>query len=161
MQELSTTHLTAWRGFITAHARLIERIDQELLTAGCISLQWYDVLVELVEAPGRRLRMSDLAAQVVLSRSTLTRLVDRLEAEGLLTRERSKTDRRGAYAVLTEQGLAAMHQAWPVYARCIGTYFAHHLSVAEAQALAAAFERVLHALPSLSSKAGDQSGPVE
>lgn len=143
---LDAEHLTAWRMFITAHARLIETIDQELAAAGCISLAWYDVLVELVEAPGHRLRMSEVAERVVLSRSTLTRLVDRLEAEGLLQRERSTTDRRGAYAVLTEPGRAALRKAWPIYAQGISTHFAQHLSADEAKLLSGSMARVLDAL---------------
>src|SRR5262245_19747221 len=138
--------LAAWRHFITAHATLIEIIDRDLAATGCIPLQWYDVLVELVEAPDRRLRMHELANRVVLSRSTLTRLVDRLEAEGLLARERSETDRRGANAVLTEKGLEALRQAWPVYARAIAHHFARHLSTDEAQTLAVVFRRMLEAI---------------
>jgi DNA-binding MarR family transcriptional regulator len=141
-----SAHLTAWRLFITAHARLIEQIDGELAAAGCIHLQWYDVLIELVEAPERRLRMSDLAARVVLSRSTVTRLADRLEAEGLLERQRSSTDRRGAYAVLTERGMAAVRSAWPVYARGIARHFARHLSEDEARAMTDALTRVINGL---------------
>jgi DNA-binding MarR family transcriptional regulator len=144
--SLDDEHLTAWRLFITAHARLIERIDRELAAAGCIPLAWYDVLVELVEAPEHRLRMSELAARVVLSRSTLTRLVDRLEAEGLLMRQRSTSDRRGAYAVLTDAGRAAMRTAWPIYARGIATYFAPHLSSGDAHTLTQSLTRVLNAL---------------
>jgi len=139
-------HLTAWRLFITAQARLLERIDHELAAAGCISLAWYDVLIELVEAPDHRLRMSDLAARVVLSRSTLTRLVDRLEAEGLLLRQRSTSDRRGAYAVLNEAGMAAIRTAWPIYAHGIATHFASHLSGDEARALTQSMTRLLDAL---------------
>ena len=116
-KRLSEQHLTAWRAFLKAHATVIDRIDHDLLAARRLPLSSYDVLIELYEAPGRRLRMYELAERVVLSRSGLTRLVDRLEAEGLLTRDRSGTDRRGAYAVITEQGIAAMRQAWPVYAR--------------------------------------------
>jgi len=144
-EELDETRLAAWRSFITAHAVLIDMIDRELVAAGCVPLQWYDVLVELVEAPDHRLRMHQLAAQVVLSRSGLTRLVDRLEAEGLLTRERSGQDRRGAYAVLTEKGRAALRQAWPIYARGIANHFARHLSGAEARTLTEAFEGILAA----------------
>jgi DNA-binding MarR family transcriptional regulator len=144
--KLDSEHLTAWRMFITAHARIIDAIDRELAAAGCISLAWYDVLVELLEAPEHRLRMSELARRVVLTRSTLTRLVDRIEAEGLLTRQRSATDRRGAYAVITEKGIAAMRAAWPVYARGIATYFASQLSTGEAQTIAAGLTRMLDAL---------------
>lgn len=141
--ELDPTHLTAWRSFITAHAQLIAQIDRDLVAASCIPLLWYDVLVELVEAPEQRLRMSELAEKVVLSRSTVTRLVDRLEAEGLLQRQRSSTDRRGAYAVLTEQGRAALRRAWPIYAHSIAHTFARHLSTAEAVLLTTLMERTL------------------
>jgi DNA-binding MarR family transcriptional regulator len=144
-EELDETRLGAWRSFITAHAVLIDIIDRELVAAGCVPLQWYDVLVELVEAPDHRLRMHQLAAQVVLSRSGLTRLVDRLEAEGLLMRERSGQDRRGAYAVLTEKGRAALRQAWPLYARGIANHFARHLGTTEARTFIEAFQRVLDA----------------
>jgi DNA-binding MarR family transcriptional regulator len=108
-------------------------------------LSSYDVLIELYEAPEHRLRMHELAERVVLSRSGLTRLVDRLEAEGLLTRERSGTDRRGAYAVITEQGIAALRRTWPIYARGIAEYFAQWLTLEEAQILESAFGRILQA----------------
>lgn len=145
-QRLDSEHLTAWRLFITAHARLIEVIDRELAAAGCISLAWYDVLVELLEAPEHRLRMSELATRVVLSRSTVTRLVDRLEHEGLLTRQRSASDRRGAYAVLTEVGRDAMRKAWPVYAQGIATHFAHALSGSDVEVITQSMTRMLDAL---------------
>jgi len=96
----------------------------------------------LYEAPDRRLRMHELAQRVVLSRSGLTRFVDRLETEGYLTRERSGTDRRGAYAVITERGIAALRQAWPVYARGISQYFAQWLTAEEAEVLGSALERI-------------------
>jgi len=146
-EKLSAVHLAAWRHFITAHAQLIEQIDKELDAAGCVSLQWYDVLIELAEAPELRLRMSELAQKVVLSRSGLTRLVDRLEAEGLLRREACPTDRRGAFAVLTADGLAALRRAWPIYARGIAEHFARHLDDAEARTLTEALERVRAAAP--------------
>lgn len=135
-------HLRAWRGLITAHAELIEQIDQDLGAAGCVPLSWYDVLIELYEAPERRLRMSDLARRVVLSRSTLTHLAARLEGAGLLARERAPQDRRGAYAVLSAAGVEALRQAWPVYSRGIASYFARHLSEEEAGQLAAIFARI-------------------
>ena len=144
--HVDETTLAAWRALITAHASLIERIDRDLVAAKCVPLSWYDILIELVEAPERRLRMSDLASRVVLSRSTLTHLVERLEREGLVKRERSDQDRRGAYAVLTEQGYAALRQAWPIYARGIATYFARHVHPNEIQALTDALTRILAAL---------------
>ncbi len=144
-KRLSEQHLTAWRAFLKAHAIVIDRIDHDLLAARRLPLSSYDVLIELYEAPGRRLRMYELAERVVLSRSGLTRLVDRLEAEGFLTRDRSGTDRRGAYAVITEQGIAAMRQAWPVYARGIIKYFAQWLTPEETQLLGSALGRILQA----------------
>ena len=121
------------------------RIDHDLVAAERLPLSSYDVLIELYEAPERRLRMHELAERVVLSRSGLTRLVDRLEAEGLLTRGRCGTDRRGAYAVITEQGITALRRAWPIYASGIAQYFAQWLSPEEAEVLVSAFGRILQA----------------
>lgn len=134
--------LAAYRAFITAHAEVISRIERDMTAAEVIPLGWYDVLIELYEAPGRRLRMHELARAVVLSRSTLTRTVDRLEAAGLLRREPDPSDRRGAFAALSDAGLAAMRQAWPVYANGIVAYFARHISDDQARELTAIFERI-------------------
>src|SRR5688500_6686826 len=137
-QPLAEQRLGAWRTFITAHAAVIDAIERDLRAAGVISLTWYDVLIELAEAPDRRLRLSALARAVVLGRSGLTRLVDRIAAAGLLRRDACPEDRRGAYAVLTPEGWAALRAAWPVYSRGIVTHFARHLSDGEAQTLASA-----------------------
>ena len=146
--HITPSQLTAWRLFITTHTTLIEQIDRELSVAGCVPLQWYDVLVELQEAPDRRLRMAELARRVILSRSSLTHLADRLEREGLLSRERVETDRRGAYAVLTDQGYQALRAAWPIYARGIVQHFSRHLTEAELQTLSDVFQRLLTAVAS-------------
>ena len=90
--------------------------------------------------------MHELAAAIVLSRSGLTRLVDRLERAGLLCRQPDPSDRRGAFAVLTDEGLAALRRTWPVYARGIAEHFARHLSDEEARTIAEALERVLAAV---------------
>ncbi len=145
IKELKEPELAAWRLFLTAHARLITRIDQELTEADCLPLHWYDVLVELALAPGRRLRMHELADSIVLSRSGLTRLVDRLEKEEFLCREPDPADRRGTFAVLTDEGRAALRRSWPVYAKGIQVHFAQHLSDAEISTLAGALTRVLEA----------------
>jgi DNA-binding MarR family transcriptional regulator len=146
-EHLSDQHLAAWRTILKAHATIINRIDHDLAAAKLPPLSTYDVLIELYEAPEHRLRMHELAERVVLSRSGLTRLVDRLEAEGLLMRDRSGTDRRGAYAVITEQGIAALRRMWPVYAGGIAKYFAQWLTVDEAQLLEEAMGRALQAAP--------------
>jgi DNA-binding MarR family transcriptional regulator len=141
--ELEQSRLMVWRSFLTAHAALISLIERELLEAGVVPLSWYDVLFALYDAPDQRLRMNELASAIVLSRSGLTRLVDRLEAEGLLIRERSASDRRGAFAVLTEKGLVAMRRAWPVYAKGIDEHFARFLSDDEVSMMSEVFQRVL------------------
>lgn len=144
-EPLSEIHLAAWRAFLKAHATVVDRIDHDLAAEQRLSLSSYDVLIELYEAPDRRLRMHELAQRIVLSRSGLTRLVDRLETEGLLIRDRCGTDRRGAYAVITEQGIAALRKAWPIYAQGISRYFAQWLTQEEAQIFVAALERLLRA----------------
>jgi DNA-binding MarR family transcriptional regulator len=144
-QPLSEQHLAAWRNFLKVHATVIDRIDHGLVAAERLPLSSYDVLIELYETSERRLRMHELAERVVLSRSGLTRLVDRLEAEGLLIRDRCGTDRRGAYAVITEQGIAALRRTWPIYAGGIAEYFAQWLTLEEAAVLEAAFGRILQA----------------
>jgi DNA-binding MarR family transcriptional regulator len=136
-------HLAAWRAFINAHAAVIDRIEGELTRNGQLPLTSYDVLVALAEAEDQRLRMNDLANKVVvLSRSGVTRLVDRLEREGLLRRERTLEDRRGAYAVLTDEGQQALERARPVYARGIVEYFARHLSNSEVRTITSALARI-------------------
>jgi DNA-binding MarR family transcriptional regulator len=146
-EPLSEQHLAAWRAFLKAHASIIDLIERDLALAKRPPLSTYDVLIELYEAPEYRLRMHELAERVVLSRSGLTRLVDRLEAEGLLTRDRSAADRRGAYAVITEQGIVALQQTWPIYAKGIAEYFAQWLTREETQLLESAFTRILQSLP--------------
>lgn len=134
--------LAAYRAFITAHAEIITRVERDLSAAKVIPVTWYDVLIELYEAPDRRLRLSSLARAVVLSRSTLTRTIDRLAAAGLLRREPDPSDGRGAFAVLTDEGLQAMREAWPIYAQSIVEYFAGHLSDEDARLMTAVCERI-------------------
>ncbi len=141
-EALDPLRLAAWRAFLNAHAALIAQIERELAAAQVVPLTWYDVLYALYQAPEQRLRLYELAEAVVLSRSGLTRLVDRIEAAGLLRREPSLDDRRGAFAVLTEAGKAALRQTWPFYARGIARHFARALSDEEARILAAVFERI-------------------
>lgn len=143
-EKLNPQHLKAWRLFLTTHATLIADIDKRLGDAEQIPLNWYDVLIELYEAPAQRLRMSDIADRVLLTRSGLTRLVDRLEEAGYLTREPDPDDRRGSYASITEEGIEAMRGAWKIYAQGIHDLFAVHLHDDEAQMLIAILSRMLH-----------------
>ena len=143
--KLAPEHNSLWRLFLTTYVRLIERIEQHLKQAGLPPLEWYDVLLALKEAPEHRLRLSELADAVLLSRSNLTRLVDRLEKAGLLRREACPTDRRGAFAVLTTEGLAMQQKMWAVYGQSIANYFGRHLSDTDVKVLTEALSRMLTA----------------
>ena len=132
----------AWRALIMVHAAAVEGIERGLLEAGLPPLGWYDVLLKLSAAPGCRLRMHELASAVVLSRSGLTRLVDRVEKAGLLRREPDPADGRGSFAVLTDEGLRMRQKMWPVYARGIAEHFGAHVSDEEAEVLSKALGRV-------------------
>lgn len=143
--QIDEERLAAWRAFLNAHAVVIDAIERELAEVGQLPLTSYDVLVALHEAPNGRLRPHELADHMVLRRSTLTRMLDRLEAQRLLVREPCPSDRRGAVVALTETGEAALARAWPNYARGIAAHFAAHLSAEEARTLAAALERISQA----------------
>jgi DNA-binding MarR family transcriptional regulator len=129
MQTLAPTpapddpRLGAWRSFIHAHARLIRRLDEELQDAHGLSLAEYEALLQLVNAPGRRLRMSVLAERVLLSRSGITRLVDRLVAAGFVERSACVSDARGAEAALTSMGLERLREASSTHMDGIQRYF--------------------------------------
>jgi len=135
----------AWPLLLAAHAVLLERVETKLKAASLPELAWYDVMWALERAPEGRLRMHELADALVVSRSNLTRLADRLEAAGLLRRERGGEDRRGAFAVLTPAGNALRQRMWPVYADAIEELFDRHLSAAENAMLADMLKRVLRA----------------
>ena len=132
---LSCAELATWRTFLRAHATVVRTLEHELLAEHELPLASYDVLVQLSEAPDRRLRMTELADRVLLSRSGLTRLADRLERDGLLTREACPSDARGTLAVLTDTGLARLRQAWPTHLRGVAEHVTGRLSAAEVEQL--------------------------
>jgi DNA-binding MarR family transcriptional regulator len=116
--------LGAWRALLNAHAHVTARVEDALREEELPPLAWYDVLWPLYRAPVRRLRMGALATEVTLSRTGLTRLVDRIERAGLLRREPAPEDRRGSYIVLTRAGVAMLRRMWPVYERVLEESFA-------------------------------------
>jgi DNA-binding MarR family transcriptional regulator len=134
--DLSPQQMLAWRRFLLAHARVTRRLENDLVEERRLPLASYDVLVQLVEAPERRLRMSELADRVLLSRSGLTRLVDRLEREGLVRREACEDDARGLFTVLTDDGLHRLRGATPVHLRGVSDYAVGRLDEDEAAVLA-------------------------
>ncbi len=119
---LTGGQLRAWRTFLRAHATLVRRLEGELVAEHDLPLASYDVLVQLSEAPQRSLRMTELADRVLLSRSGLTRLVDRLGREGLVERQACPQDARGTLAVLTDAGLERLRAAWPTHLRGVASY---------------------------------------
>ena len=133
---LSASQQGTWRIFLRAHALLLRRLESELLSEHDLPLPSYDVLVQLSEAPGRRLRMTELAERVLLSRSGLTRLVDRLVRDGLVAREACPDDARGTLAVLLPAGLERLRTAWPTHLRGVSAHLGK-LSPDEAEHLAA------------------------
>jgi DNA-binding MarR family transcriptional regulator len=142
---LSAAQLRAWRTFLRAHALVTRRLESDLLAEQRLPLASYDVLVQLVEAPERRLRMSELAERVLLSRSGLTRLVDRMEAEGLVRREACEDDARGLFTVLTDEGLDRLRSASGTHLRGVAEYAVGRLSDGEADQLSALLARMLDA----------------
>jgi DNA-binding MarR family transcriptional regulator len=133
---------SAWPAFVSACAFLITRIEERLRVAELLELAWYDVLWALERAPRGRLRMHELAAKTVITRSNLTRLVDRLEAASLVARDRNCTDRRGAFAVLTMSGRAMRRRMWTVYGPAIRELFDCHLNAVEALQMRGIFARL-------------------
>lgn len=134
-----------WGLLLRTHAALVPALNRELETARGLPLSWYDVLLELNAAPGRRLRMQELGNRVVLSRSQASRVVDELARAGLACRERDPADRRGAHAVLTDAGRRALREAAPVYLAGIAAHFTDHLAGDELEALHRGLRRVLAA----------------
>lgn len=125
----------AWIALLRTRQQLLDQIEADLKQAGLPPLSWYDVLLELKRAPDGKLRLNDIAIRMLLEKSNLTRLVDRLEKEQLLRREICDADRRGAFAVITPAGLALQQRMWPIYAAAIDRHFASKLDEQEAQQL--------------------------
>lgn len=127
--------MKAWRAFLQAQASVLRRLERELAEETDLPLTWYDVLVQLNEHDGR-IRIGELAEHLLVSRSATTRFVDRLERNGLISREPCVEDRRGTWVVLTDAGFNALRAATPVHLRGVQTYFADLLSSEDADNLA-------------------------
>jgi DNA-binding MarR family transcriptional regulator len=140
--RIAAEHLDAWRGVLNVHARLTTQIENALAAAGLPQLAWYDVLWGLQSAPGKALRMGELAEAVTISRSGLTRLVDRIEAEGLLERRPAEGDRRAVEVAITPEGSKLLRRMWPVYEGVLRSEFEAKLSRQDAQALSTALAKL-------------------
>ncbi len=141
--QLTAVELGAWRGMLRVHSALVKSLDTQLSAAHDLPLSSYEVLITLEAAPGRKLRMSELADSVLLSRSGMTRLVDRLERDGLLERDHCTADGRGCFAVLTGQGLEALTEARRTHLGGVRDRFLSQFADDELRLLAMFWERVL------------------
>jgi DNA-binding MarR family transcriptional regulator len=134
--------LVVWQSFLRAHARITRTLEAELIAEQRLSLAAYDVLVQLAEAPQHRLRMTELADAVLLSRSGVTRLVDRLERAGLVGRERADGDGRGIVAVLTPAGAERLRVAAGTHLTGVARHFAEGFAGAELAAFGVTCQRL-------------------
>jgi DNA-binding MarR family transcriptional regulator len=143
LSDLSTAELGAWRGLLRVHSALIRDLDAQLEREHELPLTSYEVLLTLAGCPESRMRMSELADSVLLSRSGCTRLVDRLEREGLVTRGECAGDARGAYAVLTEAGLERFRAARITHLEGVRERFTSRFSEEELARMATLWDRVV------------------
>ncbi|MGH2968649.1 MAG: MarR family winged helix-turn-helix transcriptional regulator [Solirubrobacteraceae bacterium] len=143
LRELAPVELAAWRGMLRVHSALVKALDAELLATHGLPLTSYEVLINLQAAPGRRRRMAELADGVLLSRSGTTRLVDRLERDGLLERDVCDSDGRGCFAVLTDRGDELLARARATHLDGVRDRFLRHFERTELEQMAAWWNRTL------------------
>ena len=128
--------ITSWARLVRAQQLLLERVEADLKAADRPPLRWYDVLLERHRAGRGGLRQFEIGAAVLLSKYNVSRLLDRLEREGLLVREACEADGRGAQVQITPSGRALLKRMWPVYQAAIKEHLAAHFSNAELKELA-------------------------
>lgn len=146
-EALDERELCAWRGLLRVHAAMVKALDAELEAQHGLQLSTYEVLSYVADADDGRMRMCDLAASVLLSRSGLTRVVDRLAREGLVQRVACNDDARGAYATLTPAGRELLDAARATHLAGVRAFFLERFSESELDALGGAWNRVLEAIP--------------
>jgi DNA-binding MarR family transcriptional regulator len=139
--ELDPLEHRAWRAFLHKHALVARLLEADLMARSDLPLAEFDVLFQLALSEGHRLRMNELADRVLLSRAGITRLVDRLVADDLVVRMKCASDARGAFASLTDKGLARLEEARPSHLAAVKRYFLGSFSRAELDALADLMER--------------------
>jgi DNA-binding MarR family transcriptional regulator len=141
--ERAELGVATWAMFVRTHAAVVSRLERGMADQRRLPLSWYDVLLEVNSAPGRRLRMQELGNRVVLSRSRVSRIVEELSQAGLTRREPDPDDGRGSYAVITAAGRSMLRSAAPVYLRGITEHFTDHLDDRQLRAIHDALSRVV------------------
>jgi DNA-binding MarR family transcriptional regulator len=134
--------VAAWRALLLAHSGAVRAIEADLANARTIPLSWYDVLLELNSAPARRLRMQDLAARVLLSRTRVSRLVDEIDRAGLVERLPDPDDGRATFAAITAKGREELRRTAPRYLASIEEHFTSLFTPQEQSQLTALLQRV-------------------
>jgi DNA-binding MarR family transcriptional regulator len=142
-KRLSDREMRAWRAFLRAHSTITRALETDLVAAHALSLPEYGVLVTLVEAPDHRLRMTELADRVLLSRSGLTRLVDRMQRSGLVDRFKCPSDARGMHAVLTDLGYQRLKESAGTHLRGVRANVTGQLSDEELDQLHALMSKLV------------------
>ncbi len=135
--------LQTWVALLRTQAAVVEGVESELLARHGLPVSWHEVLVRLSRSDGGAMRMQELAREVLLSKSGLTRLADRMEESGLIERSKCGTDRRGTYAVITEAGRRMLRESFPAFMSAVEQHFARHLSGEELSALRSLLAKVL------------------
>lgn len=135
--------VSAWHALMTAHAVLKDRLEGRLRRTDAAPLAWLEVLALLDRAEQGAVRMQELADHMVVSKSGLTRLVDRMEAAGLVVRRACSEDRRGVHVAATDEGRATFRRAEPELLGAIDEHFGRHLSDEDVEQLEEALNRVL------------------
>ncbi|MFI6484653.1 MarR family winged helix-turn-helix transcriptional regulator [Nonomuraea sp. NPDC050663] len=147
---LTQAEQQAWRAHLTVHKLLMHRLDRELHAFG-LSINDYEILVNLSESPDHRMRMSDLADATIQSRSRLSHQISRMEAKGLVTREECADDRRGTFAVLTDDGWDAIKEVAPHHVSAVREHFVDRLSTDQLTEMQRAYAPIVEHLKSLRS----------
>ena len=148
--------MATWHAFLRASIRLMDRLDAELASHG-LSLADYEILVHLADEDSGELRMTELAARTLVSRSGLTRRLDRLVDSGLVARRNCPTDRRGVFAVLTEDGRRRLQGAAPTHVEGVRRHFISQLEGQDLEALTASLDAVVESAVSSPHQRAPQS----
>lgn len=130
-KKLSDVETRAWVTFVKSQQIVLEKVDKDLKDYGFPPLSWYDVLLELDKTQDGRLRQNELGELILLSKYNVSRLLDRLEKQGLVRREQCKEDTRGNFAVITNKGKKLRKDMWPVYYKSINEHFLSNFSKQE------------------------------
>jgi DNA-binding MarR family transcriptional regulator len=136
--------ISAWAALLRTHAAVLPKLERALAPTG-LPLTWYDVLLVVNAAPERRLRMTELGRQAVVSRERVSRVVTELEREGLVERQANPDDKRSSYAAITAEGRKRLRAAAPHYLRAVEEHYLAHLSERELRTIASALSRVVKA----------------